>query len=612
MFGAGVLSWSRAFELYELQTYDWRCRLRGDRPVCDRIALIEIGDDSLQKIGQWPFSRDFHGALIDALRYADAVIFDVIFVEPTENDEYMAAMTQDAGNVYYSIVFDTPVRKPGRYETTGTIGPLLPSLAENARDIGFVNALPDPDGKRRRVIPFLIYDKHAFLATGLGPLPSLLGFDKHRVRLTASSLELSDDWTIPLVDGAMMVTYAGPWERTFRHYSYVDVIKQYTKDKRAFVKEFSGKICFVGFTATASHDANATPLEPVYPNVGMHANILNSVLQRDFIRRPDRWLNLSILALLSALILWICQSRRPLAALRQSLVALLGFSAIVIFVFCRFGIWLDFFYPLVVGVGVFSGTLALRALREMRKREFIESELKIAAQIQRSFLPSDAPKLEGLEVAVHMQPAKTIGGDLYAFVPLGEGRLGIMIGDVSGKGTPAALFMAKAVSEFKIYAPGKARPSEALAAFNRSIAAESTGGLFVTLTYAIFDLGRRTVLLASGGHLPTVRVGSTGACEQLVPPDGMPVGISDEVVFSDCERSLEAGDCYAFFSDGVTEARNRKEAEYGLEALERKITDDRARSASEIVKSCVAHIAHFSARAEQHDDLTLIVAKISK
>lgn len=614
-----VFSYFRIFEVYELQTYDWRCSLRGARPVSDDVVLVEIADDSLAKIGQWPFDRAYHAALIEALRVAGAkaVIFDILFVEPSESDKDVVEMAKNAGNVYFSLAMGSPIPKNGQIYSEAELATLLPEYAQVAKRVGSINAWADVDGKRRR-IPLLIHsgDKTIYQVSFLAALDKL-GIESSDVKLVPGrELDAAGQLSLPLDEqGLFIVNYAGKWAEAFKHYSYVDIIYSLaalSKGEKPILDLglFKGKICFVGFTATASHDANATPLEPIYPNVGIHANVLNSILNKDFIYRCGRPVDLLILILLGGLVFWISANNKPFKALLFCLAIIALFAAGVCFAFISAGIWVDLFYPVLVSILIYAGMTFGRVLFEIRKREIIENELKVASQIQKSFLPETWPKEPGLSLAFFMKPAKAIGGDLYAFVRLAEKHLGVMVGDVSGKGTPAALFMSKVVSEFKFAAKLKEDPAVVLTDLNNSLSSDSTGGLFVTLSYAIFDVENKRLLLSNGGHLPLVCVDAQQKDFLLNAEEGMPLGVMEGVDFTVLERKLSAGEVYAFYTDGVTEARNKKGQEYGVERLQKKIHELRGEEAADILQKTLLDLTHFIGKADQHDDITLIIVKV--
>ena len=597
-------SYFKVFELYELKTYDLRCQIRGPRPVSDKVVLVDIWDDTVSQLGAWPFERANHAILIEALKSAGAkaVAFDILFSEPKEGDAEVAAAAHEARNVFFSTAFSEIKLKNGVNEADKEQSPLIPEYRESALGVGHVNPVADLDGAIRRVYPVIRWGDKECYPLSLVIAKELFGAD-------LSHLPLDED-------RSFIVNYAGRWESTFQHYSYVDIAVSYLAKQRGLkpridLDKLKDKVCFVGLTTIGSHDTKPIPIESVYPMVGMHANALNSVLMNDFIRRAGRAVNVFILLIFGIGVLVVSRSMKPMKALWATLLSAALFSALAVLLFNFAGLWIDFFYPVAMAVIIYASATLSRTIYEIRKREIIENELKIASQIQKSFLPAKVPEQKGLELAVYMKPAKAVGGDLYAFVPLKGDRLGVMLGDVSGKGTPAALFMAKTVSEFKFSARDRLNPSEVLVALNDSIAAEDTGGLFVTLSYVIFDTAAKKMLLSDGGHLPVVVAHANGEQELLSSEQGIPVGVSPGMPFSVMEKTLRKGDCLALYSDGVSEARNKKKEEYGMDALQKVILANNGLPAEGILKKAIADLNLFMGRADQHDDITLIVVKIT-
>lgn len=609
-----ALSYFRAFEPYELQTYDWRCRLRGQRPMSSKIAVIEIADDTLAAIGKWPFGREYHTALIRALKDygARSIVFDIVFPERTGKDAEMAAAARKAGNVFFGVVLKDPRVDHGRLTADRIVTSLRGVFWMAARGVGFFNIKADVDGKRRRVPAIVRLKGKDFYHMGLLVAMDALGLDPEDARIEGRAIRLADGRALPLdEEGCLLVNFASRWNNSFRHYSFAHILAQHQYGVPLVnPADFKDAICIIGHTATGATDTNATPLEPIYPMVGIYANVVNGILENDYVRRVARPTNLFILAIVG---LWVAYASTRLGPWR-SLLAVLATLAIfietAILLFTRKGIWIDFFYPAAVFFLIYAASTLWRTLAEMRKREIIEGELKIASQIQKSFLPEKLPDVQGLEMDVFMQPAKAVGGDLYAFVSAGEGKLGVMVGDVSGKGAPAALFMAKSVSEFKFSARQKTDPADVLAALNDSISSDSTGGLFVTLAYAIFDVPAKRLVLSNGGHLPVIQVSVSGQTKMLTVDDGMPIGVMPGASYSSRAFDLGDGDCFAFYSDGISEARNRRKDEYGVEAIARALSAHCRQPAREILAQAVEDVRRFMGRADQHDDMTLIIVKI--
>ncbi len=619
---AALGSYFRSFELYELQTFDWRCQLRGPRPVSSEIILIDIWNDSLKELGAWPFDREYHANLIQVLEQsgAKAVLFDILFADPREHDQAVIDAAKKAQNIYFAFAFADPKRRKNIFTATRLESDLVPGYRQAAKGVGFVNAKADIDGKRRRTVPVISFEGKNYFQLAFRAAADLVGQGEESIIFKPGQcIELSPAHRIPLdEDSCFIITYAGSWETTFQHYSYLDVIYSYAqaaegRKPRIDLNLLKGKICIVGLTSQGSHDTSPIPIQSVYPMVGSYANILNDILQRDFIHRASRGINLALLVLVGFLINRISAGFKPARALLGALSVMSFFAVVSVILFCTAGWWIDLFYPMVVFAALYASTTLSRVLLEMKKRELIESELKIASQIQKSFLPESMPQVKGLSIAVHFRPAKAVGGDLYSFVNLApEGKIGVMVGDVSGKGTPAALFMAKTVSEFKFSARDRQEPAGALEQVNNAIASETTGGLFVTMSYAIFDLVDKKMMLSNGGHLPVAAVSISGVSQLLSAEEGMPIGVMEGVAFANSTYPLHAGDAFAFYSDGVSEARNRRKEEYDVQRLQKVLAIGRSETAENIAKRVVEDLDQFMGKAEQHDDITLIIVKIDE
>ncbi|HNX91488.1 MAG TPA: SpoIIE family protein phosphatase, partial [Candidatus Omnitrophota bacterium] len=344
-----------------------------------------------------------------------------------------------------------------------------------------------------------------------------------------------------------------------------------------------------------------------YPGVGVHASLYNGLMNNSFIIRLDRIWNIVALVFL-----WILTGAIAVRAHRKKafiyvFVAIAGYLIFSIALFSFFGVWIDMFYPVTSAICVYGVLTFQRYLDETRKRELLEKELNIAKNIQQSFLPVEIPKTGGLDIAVEMKTARQVGGDLYDIVELDNEKLGVMIGDVSGKGVPAALFMAKVVSVFKSFVKGGAC-NEVVKSVNERLIIESNSNLFVTLTYMIFDTAKRTVSFSIGGHLPTIVVSRDGNVRIFAGEEGTPLGLM-EGDFSREEFTYDEGDLILLYTDGVTEAmtvRNEMFEEKRLIDLAKTLT---GRSAAEVVTAIHKKITEFAGKAEQHDDITVLAIR---
>ena len=240
-----------------------------------------------------------------------------------------------------------------------------------------------------------------------------------------------------------------------------------------------------------------------------------------------------------------------------------------------------------------------------RKRQ----ELKIAYEIQRSFLPDAIPLLRDFELAALNLPAKEVGGDFYDFIPLSEDKLSLTIADVSGKGVPAALFMALSRTVVRANARGNSDVAEVIRDANSMITADSKAGMFVTLFYALVDSKKKSLTYVNAGHNPPLLFRETSSDLILLQAKGIALGVIEEVELEEVEIGLKSGDILVLYTDGVTEAINAACEEFGQERLMRVIKENRTLSAHDILEHIRAEVVAFAGEQPQFDDITLMVLK---
>ena len=612
-------SYARVFDEFELSTLDFRYRIRPPRSVDKDIVIVEIGDDSIEKLGKWPLPRNYHGVLTKALKHAGVrtIIFDVFFSEEKPEDEDFADAVKKAGNVYIADVFEldrAPLDKSIPH-ATGYAAELVDPLKEASKAVGFVNVIPDIDGKVRRIPPFIEYQGKYYPHITFLAVLNNLGVEFGDIEITpGKEIRVTDNLVVPLdEDSSMLVDYPAKWGKAFRHYSYVDVIQSYLagvmgKETSIDLNELKDSIVLIGMTATASPDAHPSPMESMYPGVGVHASIYNSMVKGVFLRRLSRWWNLVILLVMWIITAYVTTKSKKRFAILSILVIIAGYSFIVAALFAFFGLWIDMFYPLMTVGGIYMLFTFKKYVVETQKREIIEKELSIASDIQQSFLPKEIPSVGGIEIAVRMLTARQVGGDLYDVVELGDDRLGVMMGDVSGKGVPAALYMARVVSVFKTFVK-EGLAAEVVKKVNDRLVSESGTNLFVTLTYMIFDTSKRVTDFAIGGHLPTILITPRGDVNLLDVDEGMPLGMI-ESDFSGGKFQYEPGSIFVLYTDGVTEAMDSRSEMFTQERLVGLCRSLKGRSPQEIVDAIHKAVLGFAGRAKQHDDITVMAIKI--
>jgi serine phosphatase RsbU (regulator of sigma subunit) len=263
------------------------------------------------------------------------------------------------------------------------------------------------------------------------------------------------------------------------------------------------------------------------------------------------------------------------------------------------------------GMGTIGGTLRKQRLeQEIRERERIEQELKVARDIQQASLPKEVPQLEGWQIAPYYQPAREVGGDFYDFFELEDGRVGVVVGDATGKGMPAALVaeatsnMLRAVAQ----ALGSSSPGEVLARVNETLLARIPPNMFVTCFYAILDPKSARLSYANAGHdLPYLY--RNGDAREL-RARGMPLGLMPGMSYEEGEVSLEEGNCVLFYSDGLVEAHDPKGEMFGFPRLRTLVAEHgEERSLDNFL---LEQLYTFVGDGwEQEDDITLLTLRRS-
>ncbi len=254
-----------------------------------------------------------------------------------------------------------------------------------------------------------------------------------------------------------------------------------------------------------------------------------------------------------------------------------------------------------------------RFVENITERQRLKKELDIARHVQMSFLPKENPKLKGVDIDSICIPALEVGGDYYDFLNLGENKLGIIIGDVSGKGTQAAFYMTLTKGFLKALAKQTDSPAEVLTKMNELFYENVERGRFISMIYAIIDLNTNKMRIARAGHNPIIFQDDIGKIN-LVSPKGLALGLEKGVLFgkviTEHEEILSPGKLFVFYTDGFTEAVNKKGEEYGLENMFKVVRTYKTSSSSEIKNKMVEDVNKYIGKAQQHDDMTMVVLKI--
>ena len=242
----------------------------------------------------------------------------------------------------------------------------------------------------------------------------------------------------------------------------------------------------------------------------------------------------------------------------------------------------------------------------------LEREVNAAREIQKSLLPKDIPGMPGIEVAAHSVPALEVGGDYYDFIPLSDGHVEMVLADVSGKGLGAALLAAMGKGVLYSEVTRTQHPKAVIAETNRIIRQYLQRKSFITLLLALIDTSRRTLSVCCAGHCPPIVYKESQHAAEWLRVRGAALNFMEDLQCEEARLTLETGDVYVFFSDGITEAANARGELFGDERLKSLVEASHEQEAGEILNSILTAVSLFSTGAKQSDDQTVVVLKVKE
>ncbi|MFZ5946748.1 MAG: PP2C family protein-serine/threonine phosphatase [Stygiobacter sp.] len=252
-------------------------------------------------------------------------------------------------------------------------------------------------------------------------------------------------------------------------------------------------------------------------------------------------------------------------------------------------------------------------VQRISERERLKKELEIAAKVQLSLLPKEEPKIQGYDIAAISIPAIEAGGDYFDFVKLSANKLGIAIGDVSGKGVGAAIYMTLTKGILQAHAEEDVSPKNVLAKVNRLLYKSVEKNTFVSMFYAILDYQYHKITYARAGHTPGILTNKNTGGTKLLLSKGMALGLEEGNVFNSSliedSFQINSGDVFVLYTDGFTEAMNEKHEEFGEERFLKLIEHNRNLPSKEVINLIVKEIRKFADNFPQHDDMTMVVVK---
>ncbi len=646
-------------ERLENLSIDLRFRAREpiDPPPHPDLLLVGIDEASLERFGRWPWNRTVHADFCTLLAaYEPSVLaFDLLFTEPDrdnpESDKAFGAAAANLPRVVVGALKNDNAEgfPPADYRTrplervvgdptavqsaSGAVAP-IPELADSAH-FGFVDCDPTSDDGIRRRVPMVVrVGTEFFPSFALKALMLHWELAPEQVEVVlgrALRIERGDSiLEVPInAAGEMWLNERSP--SRFDTWSYSGLFRALYFDatgERAFPDEKPhprGRLIVVGQVAQGLTDIGPSSHGASMPLMLVWLNALDNIMQSDFLVVAPFWSWPGLL--------WLVTAWGSLILLRREGVALsiwiplAALGVIIVGAFLLFGLF-SLVVPVAVPVLAFvlmhTGSLLLRWFEEIgerrrvaaelalaeEERKRLEQELDIAREIQMSMLSLEFPAFPERSEIDHaiIEPAKFVGGDLFDFLFIDEQRLFFVLGDVAGKGLPAALFMTMALSVFRAHASQGLSPAEILSRSNDVLALRNDRCTFVTTFCGILDLGSGQLVYANGGHNPPVLFSADGSL-RFLEEEGVALGAMEDMPYEEHELKLQSGEGLFIYTDGVTEAHNIADELYEDERLEAalaKLNADVLNSSSAICARVRADLATFVAEAPPFDDITML------
>jgi serine phosphatase RsbU (regulator of sigma subunit)/CHASE2 domain-containing sensor protein len=656
-----------------LHGFDAAQRLWPRGGAADPVLIVAIDEESLAAKGQWPWPRTLIADLVRRIAAGrpDVLGIDILFAEPDRFSPQLIAeslpglapeaaaalarlpasdalLGEAIGTVPAVLVTDPSQEAvPGHAEPRRVTAPVReqagdprpflfrygsliqtrPEITRGAVAEGAAAVVPDRDGIVRR-LPLVVFAEGR-LVPGFAAEVVAVAREQPSVVVTTGvhgvERVAAADVVAPTDARGQAILNFAPSE--LRYFAAADVL-----DPAFDAAQFAGHVVLLGVTGLGLIDQKQTPLG-LMEGVQIHAQLIDAMRSGSLLQRPPIvwWIELVIILLAGAAAIGLVGYGRPLVAGATAL----GFVALLIggeFALFRIAGWLvDGTYAGATVLATFGVMLTehLRAAQAVRRRLDAElaqqrernarlaGELDAARAIQMGLLPRRFPAFtdrDDVDLFAFIEPAREVGGDLFVFLLIEENRLFFMIGDVSGKGIGAALFMAmtREVVHDAARRHGTAL-DEVLGEANNKIAAASAGMaqeggdlMFVTAFAGVLDLASGEVVFASAGHDAPFLVRPGAAPRRLDTAGGPPLGVVEEFVFPLDRDRMDVGEVLVLYTDGVTEAMNGARSLYGTERLTAVLAATSADNARRVIEVVTDDVRAFAAGAEQADDIALL------
>lgn len=658
------------FETLRLALFDTLQLLKPRERQPLPVVIVDIDEKSLAQHGQWPWPRNLTATLVNHISELGplAIGFDILFAEPDRyspqnyldaakyldpalrkrlaalptNDEILAKSLQESPTVLgvgalldeRRTVRTRAVRAVPVIDRGGdakkslprfpTAIQSLPELDEAAGSRAVLNAIPDKDGVIRRVplalnvggaiTPTLTLEMLR-LATG-GPFLAI-----HSDADGIHGVSIDDVFVPTDPDGRIWVNFSQPDGRLY--VSAADVL-----DRTVNPAAISGKLVLLGSTGLGLTDTKSTPVAPQMNGIEVHAHILESVLTGNYLIRPDYadWLEIGIALATGLLLILIVPLLKPNWAVFPYVAILVSLAGVAWLAHANFALRIDTSFAGVTNSGVFAILLVASLIETDRMRRLLqhdleqereaaqrlEGELSAARSIQLGILPSDFPAFpehEEFDLHAMLEPAKAVGGDLYDFAMVDDDHLFFIVGDVSGKGIPASLFMALTKALYKSSAMRRqVAIEEIMTESNAEISRENPAMMFVTALSGILNIRTGEVEFCNAGHDAPLVISPDKPLSSVPTTGGPPLCVLEDFEYPVDTHQLAPGETVVIFTDGVTEALNPEGELYTAARLEEFLAAQPSDcDCATITKLIFEDVRRFADGAEASDDITVLV-----
>jgi serine phosphatase RsbU (regulator of sigma subunit)/CHASE2 domain-containing sensor protein len=649
-----------------LRVFDIEQRIFPRQPLGEAspVRIVQIDDETIAKFGQWPWPRTLVARLVERIAAAQPSVLgiDILFSSPDRTSPpVLAKELSDLPQPLSQALAQLPSNESRLAEAIAKVPTVLgleltdpvvssassvsgdplaevpqysgvvqsvPAVADAAQAYGSITVEPDVDGVFRRVA--LVARYHDAIVPGFAAAVFAVSQGRPtvpRVRTRPGGIEIAVGPAYVPADrtGAAWVYFTPKTP----FYSASDIL-----DGAVDPAQLHGKIVLLAVTRGAT-DLQRTPLGLMY-GIEFHAQWLDGFLSNTLLSRPPAafWIELLAVLIAGLVMIWPVRYERPFPAAIAAIGAAAALLSGELALFRVAGWLVDGVYPAIttlVGFGAMlqgslGGAQAARRrleaeLQQQRERQArLDGELAAARSIQMGLLPHRFPAFperRDIEIYARIEPARSVGGDLFDFLLIDANRLFFMIADVSGKGIPAALFMAMTKEVVRdASARHHAALDRVLAEANNKIAAASAdlaegGGdmMFVTAFAGILDLASGEIVYASAGHDSPFVLRDAHALRQLATEGGPPLGAVEDFAFPLDRDHLEPGEILLLYTDGVTEAQNSTGALYSADRLAVLLATAPAGSTENIVSIAFEDVGRFAGEAEQADDITLFAIR---